>query len=151
MSKQLQHFTASMPAADTQQLSSFDFSESAEQLSQPHYEFCDLSEVATQHPLTICILAHAAVPPLAHIGMPSGWAFCTALDEDITVTAEQVAALQSAIAPGAGPLKLVWCVPPRLWPFWQALMCDVVALQQPLSGRITDFYKVQLYALLLTV
>lgn len=95
--------------------------------------------------------AHAAVSSLAHIIMPFGWAFCTALDEDVTVTAEQLTELQSAMAPDAGPLKLVWCVPPRLWPFWQAIKCEVMALQQPLPGQSARFQEVQQYALLLTL
>lgn len=48
--------------------------------------------------------------------LPSGWVFHAVLDDGQRdgVKAEDVVALAAALPAGAGPLRLVWCVPQRL-------------------------------------
>ena len=112
------------------QQAALDFSEHNHLL----HEFWDLSEMAAQPAKALCIPKHPCASPAAHTLLPSGWAFCAALDPNEGIAREQLEALAAAMpavstattaASGLTynkdpPLRLVWYVPRRLWADFQA-------------------------------
>jgi len=133
--------------AGEQQRTSLDFSEHNTFVC----EFWEPSELAAQPALALCIPKHPGALPLAHAVLPSGWVFHAVLDDGQRdgVKAEDVVALAAALPAGAGPLRLVWCVPQRLWGGFTARhfsQTDATASAATGNGGI-DVEGVQQYAL----
>lgn len=135
------------PMAAEQQRTIFNFSDHNFLL----HEFWDLAEIAAQPADALCIPKHPGASPLAHALLPSGWAFLAVLDEQKEVKAEDLVALATALPAAAGPLRLVWCVPQRLWAGFTARRIlpagSGAAVAGGGSGGTFDVGQVQQYAL----
>lgn len=122
--------------------------------SELSWDLCHAAEKLSMWSRDLCIPSDRSACPLAAIVAPCGWACCATLTEDVVVKAEDIAALAVAAAADGRPLRLVWCVPPRLWDTFQAPAIDCAAVcqgqQQPRQGAAAAAarkVKVQYYAL----
>lgn len=118
------------------------------------HEFWELSEVAQQPAASLCFPCHPAASRLAHVLTPCGWAFVAALEGVDSMAAQDVENLIAALTPGAEPLRIVWCVPRRLWLGWRAPSIEGPVCHGPRSSRgVTagSLQAVQQYALQVTL
>lgn len=87
------------------------------------------------------------------------WSFCThKADMIVTLSAalmQDLADLISALLPSARPLKIVWCVPRRLWDSWLAPAIEGPICHRPQhsgpGATAADIEAVQQYVLCVTL